>query len=177
MCRPNPSGLQFTSIDSGTFHSCGMHKPVTVGRSWWNPLGETKRLTCWGWATDGQLDVPDGLVFTAVAAGNGHTCALHAPERTGLFWQDIRTITCWGRDTRAQLDAPLGRFTAIAAGDNHACAIREDNRLRCWGANSADQSNQPSGQFKAIAAGADRSCGIRTDDTVLCWGSHHNGSP
>jgi hypothetical protein len=80
---------------------------------------------------------------TAIAAGDGHTCAL--TKAAGL--------KCWGYNGWAQLgdgttvnrSHAVGVFglragvTAIAAGARHSCARTTTGKVRCWGYNHNGQ--------------------------------------
>ncbi|MDE0267524.1 MAG: RCC1 domain-containing protein, partial [Acidimicrobiaceae bacterium] len=62
--------------------------------------------------------------YTAITAGNNHTCALKTDN----------TITCWGNNHHNQTNTPTGTYTAITAGNNHTCALlKTDNTITCWG--------------------------------------------
>src|SRR5262245_6410704 len=78
-------------------------------------------------------------VFTDVAAGDAHSCAI----RNGDVW-------CWGSNDAGQLGNPAVADVAaspvevvglplpaehIAAGGDHTCAVLEDTQVYCWGAN------------------------------------------
>ena len=87
--------LVFTSIGGGDIHTCGV---TTVGA-----------LYCWGFNHNGQLGDSTTtnsatpvhvrgsgigpLVFTAVAAGEGHTCGLTMGH----------TVYCWGSGADGEL--------------------------------------------------------------------------
>jgi alpha-tubulin suppressor-like RCC1 family protein len=78
-------------------------------------------------------------VFTRIAAGASHTCALGTAG----------TVSCWGSNAFGQIGSAsiggsFGRttvqssvpFKAIAVGSNHTCAIGTDGETYCWGSNS-----------------------------------------
>jgi alpha-tubulin suppressor-like RCC1 family protein len=118
-----------------------------------------------GWGTNdfGQIDVPAGNNFVAVAAGNGHSLALRSNG----------TLAGWGLDTNGQATVPGGTFTAIAAGTSHSLAIKSDGSILAWGLNDAGQTNVPSGDdYIAIAAGAKHSIALKSDGTMVGWGSN-----
>lgn len=119
----------------------------------------TQDLICWGLNSYGQcglstsvgtdLESPmlvDDGTWTAIAAGQGHTCGI---QTDGL---DVGQLWCWGTQSDHQLgidvqqayfEAPerigtdLG-WTAVAAGARHTCGLRGGN-LYCWGANMHGQ--------------------------------------
>lgn len=66
------------------------------------------------------LDAPEGE-FTAIAAGNEHSCALGADG----------AVACWG-DFQGSLAAPAGVYTAIAADDHYSCALGTGGAVTCW---------------------------------------------
>lgn len=92
--RPVPvSGdLEFTDLDAGARHACG--------------VATDEEIYCWGDNSDGQLGVgqqggssttpiavSSDARFSAVAAGDGHTCALDVDG----------SAYCWGRNSDGQL--------------------------------------------------------------------------
>ena len=100
--------------------------------------------------------------YTAVTAGDDHSCGLHADQ----------TITCWGNDDHDQLYGPEGRYTAVSAGGSHTCGLRTDRTITCWGLNDREQTAAPAGRFTAVSAGGSHTCGLRTNRTITCWGSN-----
>jgi alpha-tubulin suppressor-like RCC1 family protein len=140
------SGVSHLAV--GPNHSCAV---VTGGA-----------VKCWGYNFYGETGVPaaptpqaqnistptavSGLAgpATAVAAGEGHSCALLAAG----------TVQCWGHNndyaelgdaTYATTNVPvtvLGVSGAVglAAGAYHTCALLTGGRVKCWGRNDAQQS-------------------------------------
>jgi alpha-tubulin suppressor-like RCC1 family protein len=94
---------------------------------------------------------PDDHRWSAVAAGDAHTCAL----------RDDGTLFCWGLRGSGRLgdgestgsraypavvhaSAETGGtnwtdWVAVAAGASHTCALRGDGSLWCWGAGGSGQ--------------------------------------
>jgi alpha-tubulin suppressor-like RCC1 family protein len=196
----NGRAVTFATISVGRAHSCGL----TLGGS----------ALCWGSNTEGQLGFltkttsvdttgwvrTDGEIFTRIAAGGLHNCALTtAPSANAL---PVGTALCWGFNDKGQLGtgntitvAPdttnpstrlvLGglTFDSITAGFKHTCALTGAGAAYCWGDNSFGQLGDGStigslapiavsgGQtFAALSAGFYHTCGITTAGAAYCWG-------
>jgi alpha-tubulin suppressor-like RCC1 family protein len=195
------AGKTVTAMAAGLFHSCA----VADGRGFcWggNAYGQLGNTTT---TTDSSVPVAvnisgalAGKTVTAVAAGNGHSCAV----------ADDRAF-CWGLNILGQLgntttinstvpvavntSGPLaGRaVTAITGGAFHSCVVAE-GRASCWGDNGAGQlgdstttdSSVPvpvniSGALAGktvtgITAGGGHSCAV-ADGKAFCWGSNNYG--
>ena len=130
-------------------------------------LLDNRRVRCWGSASAGKLgygnpdnigddetpgsvgpvDLGAGRTARAIAAINGHTCAV----------LDNGRVRCWGAGGSGRLgygnedtigddetpgsvgpvDLGAGRTArAIAVGFFHTCAVLDNGRLRCWGEGS-----------------------------------------
>ena len=209
--NPNPmpadvSGLSsaVAAIAAGGNHTCAL---TTGGR-----------VKCWGLNYYGELgngvysgttnpnptpaDV-SGLTagVVAIAAGNGHTCALTTAGG----------VKCWGSNVGGQLGnstnsgsanpnptpADVTGLTsgvaAITADGDHTCALTTAGGVKCWGDNHfgelgnstntgtfnpnptpADVSGLTSG-VAAIAAGGEHTCALTAAGGVKCWGANDSG--
>jgi alpha-tubulin suppressor-like RCC1 family protein len=165
----------------------------------------TGSVSCWGGGgTTGALgngDVDDDSYVatsvvgitdaTAVSAGDGVACALHA---TG-------TVSCWGSGPTGALGdghtltptalpvtvVGLTDAVSISAGEQFTCAVRATGNVACWGTgaygalgNGLDaDSSVPvtvSGLTDAVAVDArNAACAIRRGGAVACWGENGSG--
>jgi alpha-tubulin suppressor-like RCC1 family protein len=165
--EPNEMGNLLPFVDLGSERTA---KSITTGTDYTCVLLDDASVKCWGNGIYGQLgnkkkgvsnqfnstpedsaiDLGDGIIVTAIAAGNFHTCAI----------LDNSSIKCWGFNASGQLgqedtsliwsssdldnllSVDLGTertARAIAAGDNHTCVVLDDASIKCWGSNTAGQ--------------------------------------
>lgn len=125
----------------------------------------------------------------AVAAGEGHSCALTASG----------DIMCWGLNLYGQLGDgtteeragvvsaidPAGPAIALSAGANHTCAVLmgEEGHVVCWGSGESGELGDGSAVGGPgpvvpylplpaidISAGDEHTCAIVEGGEVYCWG-------
>ena len=190
-----PSGVTFTSLALGIYHTCGLAGAGTV--------------YCWGYGGEGQLgdgafasfptphlvSSPLGVSFSAISAMFQATCGL---ATSGVVY-------CWGSNasgeigdntsTRRELPTsvvmPVGvTFTSLTSGDRHGCALSTSSSAYCWGSNSNGQIGDstlttrrvptavkiPSGvTFASLQGRYLATCAMSTASTPYCWGSNASG--
>ncbi len=202
------------TLGTGTVNAVGVGYPVAGGGLHSCALTSAGGVQCWGDNFYGQLGnstnsgtdnanatpldvggLTSGVV--AVAAGEGHTCALTSAGG----------VKCWGKNyygalgnttnsgTNNSNSTPLdvsgltSGVVAIAAGTDHTCALTSAGGVKCWGNNQygqlgdtttsgnitpnptpADVSGLTSGVV-AIAAGGVHTCALTGAGGVKCWGN------
>jgi hypothetical protein len=205
----SPSPLAFRSITRGGGHTCGIADSVAA------PAAKGV-IFCWGFNGDGQSlgtvseyqsatssALPAiGTVWTDVAAGDAHTCAL---DSSG-------DVYCWGQNGFGQLgqgdttsrNSPTkvnlpysGKAVSLAAGTGHNCVVTKTGRVACWGAGFSGQLGNrktdvigddelliaetagvamPDSEIAImVTAGNRHSCALLATGKVTCWGSASDG--
>jgi uncharacterized protein YjdB len=132
------TGLSFIAIATGDSHTCA--------------IDAASSMHCWGADNLGQLGiggpaamqltpvpVGGGGAFTAVAAGDFHTCGIAAGGQ----------VRCWGQSQFGEVgdgnvllhtvSTPITvagiQAVAITAGASHTCAMSMIGEALCWGSN------------------------------------------
>jgi len=137
--------------------------------------------------------VSGGLLFSAVAAGDYHTCGI-TKAGTGYCWGiggqgQLGTGTLSAPPSSVPLPVSGGQtFKALAAGANHTCAVATSGAMYCWGTNAAGEAGNlyvlgygsPNAVlggrlFTSVTAGANHTCGVTTTRALYCWGKSTEG--
>ena len=188
-------GSDWTLVQTGRAHSCGLRKPGAVGEVW-----------CWGSDSLGELGngaAAASLVPVAVplpnedvkslAVGLNHACALTADKE----------LYCWGRNDLGQLGDntntnrpspvrvdPTGNanFESVVSNGQFTCALRgAQGALHCWGSNSVGQlglgdaapieTDEPAlvgTGFSQVGVSSNHTCALKAGE-LYCWGRNASG--
>jgi alpha-tubulin suppressor-like RCC1 family protein len=143
-----PVGFNFTKIDPGFWHTCG--------------IGNDGKAYCWGRNAFGQLGnnsftrslipvpvsnptgAPVGFVFTSVVASGEHTCGMGNDGKAYCWGGSGVNGTASSSSVPVPISNPAGApvgfaFTSLEAWWWHACAKGNDGRTYCWGLNNYGQ--------------------------------------
>jgi alpha-tubulin suppressor-like RCC1 family protein len=179
----------FMAVDAGQGHACALRAPGAP--------------QCWGRNTDSQLGlgpgapaqtrvpgpVLDATDFTAISAGQNHSCALRGAGE----------LVCWGGNDHGNLgtgdqelrDSPTtilaAGIVAVSLDTFHTCALDQSGALSCWGRNIEGQLGAGDTDdrllptpvagpaFERVAVGRFFTCAVSTDHRVLCTGANESG--
>jgi alpha-tubulin suppressor-like RCC1 family protein len=181
------------AIDLGEQHACGLTASGQAwcwGVNWYGTLGVGSAGGSGGLGrSNSPRAVVGGGVFSSIATGSDHTCAL---DQTGAAW-------CWGianalgsvtvvRDYVGSPQAVAGGhlFTSIKSGQLHTCGLTAQGEIWCWGQNYGgelgDGTHTPaqtpvkvntSVRFDRLAHRA--TCALTADGQAWCWGDNTFG--
>jgi alpha-tubulin suppressor-like RCC1 family protein len=138
--------LSFTALATGGNHSCGI---TAAGVAW-----------CWGRNERGELgtsqgqdepfglrdpvQVEGGVVFTALTAGEEHTCGLTASGAAYCWgkndWGQLGRVTDFMQptSTAGPVDGGLA-FVQVSARADQTCGVTGAGAAYCWGSNFLGQ--------------------------------------
>jgi alpha-tubulin suppressor-like RCC1 family protein len=205
------STMALTAQESITFAA------LTAGNRFTCALSEDGKAYCWGADAMGQLGIGDSVGrceesiyakgacarapvavsgdhrFTAISAGDSHTCAIdeegavycwgenhsgqlgvsNAPDRcvreSSRDSGENMTLACSRRPTRVSIETPV---VSIATGEYMTCAVDESGGVWCWGGHASRATPtllELDDRFASIDAGGDDVCGLTVDNALRCW--------
>jgi len=167
-------GLSFASISVGFQHACA----ITMDGA----------AYCWGGNYYGQLGTGDtvetgdtlqpvvgNLTFTALSAGDDHTCGL-TPNGD---------VYCWGGNHyngfNLWMPQPLAgfSFTQLSGTGHYTCGLDLSGSIRCWEW-AGSQFTQPwtittTLTFTKVSASDDHDCALTANNVAYCWGYNYAG--
>ena len=194
--RSASSSVKFTSLTTGSTHTCGL---TSAGEAY-----------CWGktyvgnnggyvLATSPQ-PISGGITFRSIVAGSDHDCGLSNAAPAVAY--------CWGANWDGRLgDGTTGNgsssanrsspvpivggltFASLFAGGSVTCGLTELGKAWCWGRNGYGQlgdgmtidANRPVAAapaltFATLSVGfGDHTCGVTTAGPTYCWGGNWYG--
>jgi len=193
-----PSGhSRWAAVSAGHTHSCGLTDNGAAfcwGSNGSGELGNGTHAASYNVATPTPVAVAGGLRFTAIAAGEHHTCGI----ADGAAY-------CWGANEDSELGSAVAADTclygacamtpsrvgadsdwdAIEAGGQITCGLRS-GALYCWGWSGNPQLGRECNYGEACATevtavGSDTdwasvsvwasgTCAIKVDGSLWCWG-------
>jgi alpha-tubulin suppressor-like RCC1 family protein len=180
----------WSKISAGQYHTCGIRDGVLFcwGR---NALGQAGDPTNTDVTLPRAVDGGANTDWTAVCAGNEHSCAI----RAGDVW-------CWGSDGAGALGdgtpgearatpmaisnaAEIHDWVDVTCGGGHTCARRPTGDVYCWGEGSHGELGTGTSDvavptqltgfvFSQIDAGCATTCGM-VGNVAHCWGDNSSG--
>lgn len=188
-----PEEDTITQVAAGSSHSLAVTSDGRVlswGRNHFGQLGDG---TTDSRGTPGEVDLPDGVTVTHVAAGAAHGLALTSDNQL-LAWGEnsygqLGDGTTQHRDTPVTVDLPEDTTVAeLATGSLHHSLVRTtDGRLLSWGRNNYGQLGDGTKDNRATpdavelpddavitqaAVGGWHSLAVTDDGRALAWGQN-----
>jgi uncharacterized protein YjdB len=174
-------GLTFTSITAGGSHVCALTAEGVAycwGSNHAGQLGAASPNDCDGLCSPSPIAVAGGLRFTALSAGEEHTCGLTTSG----------SVYCWGVPAAygsggSTTPSPVMQgvaLVAITGKAGYSCGLTSSGAIRCWDDWGATAARQPwtvpgSVAFTTITAGEGYGCAITATQVGYCWGRNDMG--
>lgn len=145
-----PAGVSFTTIASSGSHTLALDAAGNAYGWGLNDKGQVGTGDTANVLAPVSVVLPDGVTFTAVAAGNEHSLAVGSDGRVYAWGANTQGSLGTGGTTTAPVPTtslvpvPVGlpdglTYTAVAAGNGTSLALRADGTADAWGANATGQ--------------------------------------
>jgi alpha-tubulin suppressor-like RCC1 family protein len=187
-----------TAISAGGSHSMALRSNGTVWAWGQNSAGQIGNGTSGATPVSSPVQVTaPGVVYSAIAAGNGHSLALRSDGQvfawgSNQFGQIGNGTTSASTPVLTHFNVPIplpppAKIVVIATGGNHNFALRDDNTLWAWGFNQfGSVGNGAVGLpvttpvqvltgVARMATGQMHSLAVGTDGSVWAWGTNGTG--
>lgn len=187
-------GSGVIAVAAGGYHACALTQAGSV--------------VCWGSNYEGELGdgtkkerhrpvVVKGLGtgVTAIAAGDGHSCAVTKFGKVKCWgenqWGQLGDGTTTDRSTPVVAQGLTGNISVVEAGNIDTCALTATHAARCWGNNKNGQLGDGTRgnirvtpvavrglhqQVFAIAPAYSHTCVVTVAGGAMCWGYGRSGS-
>ena len=195
-----PGGVTVTAIAAGGDHSLALTASGQVYGWGANTYGQVGDGTTVSRDLPVPVPTPEGVTFTAIAAGTGHSLALSASGQV-FAWGfnasgQLGDGTTVDSPTMVPVSLPAGTtITSIATGSSHSLALTSTGVVLAWGSNAFGQLDsalvgnllvdspiplQPLGlppltTFVAIAGGLNSSYALTSAGVPWVWGGNAYG--
>lgn len=190
-----PQGATFTAVSAGGRHSIAL---ASDGSAWawgWNAYGQLGNGSAASSSLPTPVQMPVGVLFTAVSAGWFHSLALASNGKVWA-WGDngygqLGDGTSTNRRLPVKVSSPRGvRFTQVSAGVYHGLALSADGTAWAWGSNvngelgdgtrTGERSpvlvhTAPGITVTQVSAGYYDSLAVTSIGAALAWGSNYTG--
>ena len=189
-----PAGVSFQSIAAGNIHTCALTNEGKAYCWGWNQYGQLGNNSTTNSSTPVAVQMPAGVSFQSIAAGNIHTCALTTEGKAYCWGQGgsgrLGNNSTTNSSTPVAVQMPAGvSFQSITAGYAHTCALTTTGQAYCWGQGDGRLGNNsttdsripvavqmPAGvSFQSIAVGSIHTCALTTTGQAYCWGYGGSG--
>jgi alpha-tubulin suppressor-like RCC1 family protein len=190
-----PSGVTFTQVAAGTFHTIAIGSDGNT-YTWGNNIyGQLGTGTTANSPVPVRVLTPRGVTFTQVAAGAYHSAAVASDGNTYTWgnnpYGQLGDGTTTSSSVPVLVRAPPGvTLTQVAAGAYETVGVGSDGDAYAWGNNAAGelgdgtttdssvpvQIGRPTGAtFTEVAAGTSYTVAIGSDGNGYAWGSNSLG--
>ena len=187
---PTPTGVTFTRVESGGYHSLALDSDG-YSYAWGNnSAGQLGNNTTTDSDTPVLVQMPLGVTFTQISAGTDHSLALRSDGNAYAWGRNIEGQLGDGTNTARSIPtlvptSPGVTFTQIAAGHDHSLALRSDGNSYAWGSNISGRLGDntttsrnspvliqaPTGvTFNQIRGGDAHSLAVGSNGNTYAWG-------
>ncbi|MHA3722318.1 RCC1 domain-containing protein [Leucobacter sp. HY1910] len=189
-----PDGVTFTQVSAGVSHSVALALDGTAYTWGYNGSGQLGDSTTTNRNVPVLVEMPAGVTFTQVSAGNSYSVAL-AADGTAYAWGSngsgqLGDSTATNRNVPVLVEMPAGvTFTQVSAGGSHSVAVAEGGAAYAWGNNFSGQLGDgtntsstvpvpkpvqmPAGvTFTQVSAGYWHSVAVAEGGAAYAWGNN-----